>query len=85
MIGSIRNPLDQTVSMYFKYKTDLDERFSSGRKRPGKWLRKKLARNRDADRYNYIQNIMHLLKPIFKFFHWPYSNWSVVAHKNLTL
>ncbi|HET8962688.1 MAG TPA: hypothetical protein VFM99_02235, partial [Chitinophagales bacterium] len=24
VIGSIRNPLDQTVSMYFKYKTDLD-------------------------------------------------------------
>ncbi|MBK9554267.1 MAG: hypothetical protein IPO47_00275 [Bacteroidetes bacterium] len=53
-IGSVRNPLDQTVSMYFKYKNDLDQRFSSGRKRPGKWLRKSLAKNRDAVRYQFI-------------------------------
>lgn len=82
VIGSIRNPLDQTVSMYFKYKTDLDERFSTGRKRPGKWLRKKLARNRDAERYQYIiKNNASFEKYFLHFFHWPYSNWSVVAHK----
>ncbi len=82
VIGSIRNPLDQTVSMYFKYKTDLDGRFSSGRKRPGKWLRKKLARNRDAERFAYIQKHNATFESyFFKFFHWPYSNWSVVAHK----
>lgn len=81
-IGSVRNPLDQTVSMYFKYKNDLDERFSTGRKRPGKWLRKSLARNRDKVRYSYIIDNQATFEDYFMhFFKWPYSNWSIVHHK----
>jgi hypothetical protein len=81
-IGSVRNPLDQTVSMYFKYKNDLDERFSTGRKRPGKWLRKSLARNRDKVRYSYIIDNNASFEDYFMhFFKWPYSNWSIVHHK----
>ncbi len=83
-IGSVRNPLDQTVSMYFKYKNDLDQRFSSGRKRPGKWLRKSLAKNRDAERYQYIiQNDATFEQYFLKFFKWPYSNWSILRHKKM--
>ena len=81
-IGSIRNPADQTVSMYFKYKNDLDERFSSGRKRPGKFLRKSLAKNRDRERYQYIiKNNASFETYFLKFFKWPYSNWSLLRHK----
>ena len=76
------NLLDQTVSMYFKYKNDLDERFSTGRKRPGKWLRKSLARNRDKVRYQYIiDNQASFEKYFLHFFRWPYSNWSIIHHK----
>ncbi|MEZ5014764.1 MAG: hypothetical protein R2794_10780 [Chitinophagales bacterium] len=83
-IGSVRNPLDQTVSMYFKYKNDLDQRFSTGRKRPGKWLRKKLARNRDAVRYQYIiSNNASFEEYFLHFFKWPYSNWSIIHHKKM--
>ncbi len=83
-IGSVRNPLDQTVSMYFKYKNDLDERFSSGRKRPGKWLRKSLAKNRDQERYQFIINNSASFETYFlKFFKWPYSNWSILHHKKM--
>lgn len=83
VIGSIRNPADQTVSMYFKYKNDVDQRFSSGRKRPGKFLRKSLAKNRDKERYQYIiKNNASFDEYFLKFFHWPYSNWSIVHHKN---
>ena len=83
-IGSVRNPLDQTVSMYFKYKNDLDQRFSSGRKRPGKWLRKSLAKNRDAVRYQFIiQNNADFETYFLKFFKWPYSNWSIIHHKKM--
>ncbi len=83
-IGSVRNPLDQTVSMYFKYKNDLDERFSSGRKRPGKWLRKSLAKNRDQVRYNFIiENKASFETYFLKFFKWPYSNWSILHHKKM--
>ncbi len=83
-IGSVRNPADQTVSMYFKYKNDLDERFSSGRKRPGKWLRKSLAKNRDQERYNYIITNNATFEQYFlKFFKTPYSNWSIVHHKKM--
>jgi len=82
VIGSVRNPLDQTVSMYFKYKNDLDQRFSTGRKRPGKWLRKSLAINRDKVRYNYIIDNNASFEDYFMhFFKWPYSNWSIIHHK----
>lgn len=82
VVGSVRNPLDQTVSMYFKYKNDLDQRFSTGRKRPGKWLRKSLARNRDSKRYNYIiDNNASFEQYFLHFFKWPYSNWSIIHHK----
>ncbi|MFN0274753.1 MAG: hypothetical protein ACKVPJ_03325 [Chitinophagales bacterium] len=83
-IGSVRNPIDQTVSMYFKYKNDLDDRFSSGRKRPGKWLRKSLAKNRDAERYQYIIKKNATFEQYFlKFFILPYSNWSIIHHKKM--
>lgn len=83
-IGSVRNPLDQTVSMYFKYKNDLDQRFSTGRKRPGKWLRKSLAKSRDSVRYQYIiDNKASFEQYFMKFFKWPYSNWSIVHHKEM--
>lgn len=83
-IGSVRNPADQTVSMYFKYKNDLDERFSTGRKRPGKWLRKSLAKNRDQERYNFIIKHNASFETYFlKFFTLPYSNWSIIHHKKM--
>ncbi len=82
VIGSIRNPADQAVSMYFKYKNDVDQRFSTGRKRPGKFLRKSLAKSRDQKRYQYIINNNASFNDYFlKFFKWPYSNWSIVHHK----
>ena len=72
------------IGMYFKYKNDLDQRFSSGRKRPGKWLRKSLAKNRDAVRYQFIiQNNADFETYFLKFFKWPYSNWSIIHHKKM--
>lgn len=82
-IGSIRNPADQAVSMYFKYKNDVDKRFSTGRKRPGRFLRKSLAKKRDQKRYRYILKHNSGFEEYFlRFFHWPYSNWSILHHRD---
>lgn len=88
-IGSMRIPLDQTVSMYFKYKNDkeLDERFTTGKnkfaRRNGKFLRKLLSFNRHKSRADFVtKNNADFEQYFLKFFKWPYSNWSILDHKN---
>jgi hypothetical protein len=87
-IGSIRMPLDQAVSMYFKYKNDkeLGERFSTGknkfRRRNGKFLRQLLSVNRHKKRSRYVSRTNADFEQYFlRFYKWPYSNWSVLDHK----
>jgi hypothetical protein len=85
-IGSMRIPLDQTVSMYFKYKNDkeLEERFTTGknRRRRGTPLRQFLSIKRHRDRSNYVlKNNAGFEEYFLKFFHWPFSNWSILDHK----
>jgi len=87
-IGSMRNPLDQTVSMYFKYKNDkeLGERFSTGKnkfiRRNGTILRRLLSFNRHKSRANYVTRNDATFEQFFlKFFKFPFSNWSILDHK----
>ena len=85
-IGSMRIPLDQTVSMYFKYKNDkeLEERFTTGknRRRRGTPLRQFLSIRRHKKRSNYVlKNNADFEQYFLKFFKWPFSNWSILDHK----
>ena len=86
-IGSIRNPLDLTVSMYFKYKDDKNrgEVYSKGdkkKKRYGSALRKFLSVYRNKKRWNFIaRNNASFQDYFLKFYKLPYSNWSILQHK----
>ncbi len=86
-VGSIRNPLDQAVSMFFKYKDDKGyrEAFSKGsikRKGYGSLLRKFLSTKRNKNRWKYIQENDPSFETYFlKYYKLPYSNWSILNHK----
>lgn len=87
-IGSIRNPSDQTVSLYFKYKNDeeLGQRFTTGKnkfaRKNGKFLRRLLSFNRHKTRANYVvKNNASFEQFFLKFYKWPFSNWSILDHK----
>ncbi|MBS1746347.1 MAG: hypothetical protein JST21_09290 [Bacteroidetes bacterium] len=86
-VGSIRNPLDQAVSMFFKYKDDkgYHEAFSKGsikRKEYGSLLRKFLSTRRNKERWLYInQNNPTFELYFLKYYNLPYSNWSILHHK----
>lgn len=85
MFSGIRNPLDQAVSRYYKYKTDHNQNYS-GKAKPKKlgWLRRKLNRSKDKSRYNFItKNDASFQDYFMRFYKLPYSNWSLAWHERM--
>lgn len=81
VFAGIRNPLDDVVSLYFKYKTDHRNQFTDpvkvGRKRTSIYYLDNLAfrfvREKDADFPTFFKT----------FYRIPYNNWSQLSHKQL--
>lgn len=85
MFSGLRNPLDETVSRYLKYKTDHGERFSKAlkKKKDGRF-RRTVNRIRDKIRYNYIiKNGATFSSFFYRYYNLPYSNWSMVWHHQM--
>lgn len=86
VFSSIRNPLDQAVSHYFKYKTDHNGRFSNMRKKKKerKYAGYFINRYRHVERFNYIKENDASFQDFFlKFYQSQYSNWSIMDHKKM--
>jgi hypothetical protein len=74
----IRNPLDDAVSLYFKYKSDHRHRFSQDK------LRRGAFRTISMKRYNYVKTTDADFPSYFmRVYRIPYSNWSSLSHKKL--
>jgi hypothetical protein len=85
-VSNIRVPLDQAVSMYFKYKNDkeLGDLMLTGKnkKQNGTSLRLYLSIRRHKTRAGYVLNNNATFEQyFFKFYKLPYSDWSVLDHK----
>lgn len=72
VFSCIRNPLDEVVSIYLKYKTDQITEYTqiSDRKR-ATYQRYNFAKNNNNSFQDYLK----------KFYKLPYDNWSCLAHK----
>ena len=79
VFASVRNPLDDAVSHYFKLKTDHRERYTNRKKvRNGK----RLAEYFDAFLFHYIQKSDVDFPTYFrKFYVIPYNTWSTTSIK----
>jgi hypothetical protein len=79
VFSGIRNPLDDAVSAYLKYKTNHHQRFTNPTR---------LARNKSIIGYldNHVFNYIKKTEAGFptylrQFYKIPYSNWSSLSHK----
>ncbi len=80
VFSGIRNPLDETVSRYFKFKSDHNAKFSN----PEKWRKGSNFINYVVGMrsYNFIKNADADFSAFFrKFYKIPYNNWSNLSHK----
>lgn len=79
VFSSIRNPMDDAVSAYFKYKNDHKNNYSD----PAKLGRTKVwARYVDKSKFNYIHSNDASFPDFFlKFYFIPYNNWSELLHE----
>ena len=78
----IRNPLDATVTNYFKHKTNSGGVFTD----PGRWRRNGgWVTDRDLERFRFIRDTGADFATYFRRFYRfpPYDNWSSLAHKRL--
>jgi hypothetical protein len=79
VFSCIRNPLDHTVSLYFKYKTDHKEKWSDPRKVS---KRKGLVSYLDMKRFSFIKDTGADFSTYFnRFYKIPYNNWSWISHR----
>jgi hypothetical protein len=79
VFSGIRNPLDYTVSLYFKYKTDHKLKFTNPRKIK---KRKGIVSYIDTIKYHFIKEQEADFPSYFKrFYRIPYNNWSYMSHK----
>ncbi|MEM9022269.1 MAG: sulfotransferase family 2 domain-containing protein [Bacteroidota bacterium] len=82
VFSGIRNPLDQTVSHYYKYKNNQGNRFGALPKKKAGRLRRPLHRLLHRKRMRFIRQNEAGFGAFFQqFYRWPYSNWSVLAHR----
>lgn len=80
--AAIRNPMDEAVSIYFKYKTDHDEQFSRARAARGS---RSVTRS-DLERFDFVQRTGATFPEYFaRFYRRPYDNWSRLAHHRFDL
>ena len=71
----IRSPLDDAVSLYFKYKTDHRKQFS--RMKAGR-----IITYSSRKRFNFVQNTNADFPTYFmKFYKVPYNHWSSLSHR----
>jgi hypothetical protein len=81
VFAGIRDPLDDAVSLYFKYRTDHRQQFASlaeNRRR-----RKRLAEHMAAVRYRFIRSTEADFPTYFRrFYRIPYNTWSAMSHRD---
>lgn len=84
VFSGIRNPLDQAVSHYFKFKTDHRGQYTAmAQKKNHKGLHDFLVDKVRLQRFSYIQGGEADFKSFFlRFYRRPYSNWSVLSHRD---
>ena len=88
VFSCIRNPMDDVLSIYFKYKTDHYGSFQNGSFK-NREKREELARQgllitkRSLGKHNFVQKYGNEFPGYFKkFYKFPYDNWSSLDHKN---
>jgi hypothetical protein len=80
VFSGIRNPLDEAVSIYFKYKTDHRRRYSQMEARRTEVTGS--ATRADAARYRAVHAEGVDFGTYFRrYYRWPYNNWSSLHHK----
>lgn len=78
VFSTIRNPLDQTVSRYFKLKTDHQGQFSDPRAAPRKRL---VDRIRDGYIFRYVRTTdADFTQYVRRFRRLPYDTWASLSH-----
>jgi hypothetical protein len=76
LFSCIRNPLDDAVSLYFKYKTDHRKRFSQQK------LSSRAFRYVSLKRFKFVQHAGADFSSYFiRYYRIPYNNWSSLSHK----
>lgn len=77
VFSSIRNPLDSTVSLYFKYKSDHRKQFSQEKN-----THSRVLRFFSQGQFNFVLNTDADFRTYFlKFYKVPYNNWSSLSHR----
>lgn len=71
VFSCIRNPLDDVVSTYFKFKTDHAKEFSEA----------KNVKRSSLKRFEFIRNNNDFPAFLRKYYKVPYDNWSSLEHK----
>ena len=80
VFSSIRNPMDEVVSIYHKFKTDHRGNYSN----PANWKRNGgRVSERSLKQFHFIQREdTDFADYLERFFRLPYVNWSVLDHKD---
>lgn len=77
VFSTIRNPLDKTVSLYFKYKTDHHDYLHSSEKYRENIFASILRRRQ----FRYVRDTQADFKSFFlRFYRLPYDDWSCLSH-----
>lgn len=80
VFSCIRNPLDNAVSLYCKYRSDHKQKFSDPKKYKN---RHRLADRVDMIRYRFIKDHDADFSTYFKrFYKIPYNDWSCMSHRD---
>lgn len=81
VFSGIRNPLDETVSLYFRYKTDHQRRYSD----PANWKRNGgSVSDYTLERYRFVRDHRADFPTYLRhYFRKPYDNWSNLAHRRM--
>ena len=79
VFSGIRNPLDDAVSHYFKFKTDHKGNFTDPTRRK---KRQGLVGNLNYSRFNFLKSSHADFSTFFmKYYKIPYNNWASLSHK----
>ena len=77
IFSCIRNPLDQAVSHYYKYKTDHRGRYT---RLAEKYDYRYLVNRYQVKRFKFVANSPGFEEYFLKFYKWPYNSWSSISH-----
>ncbi len=79
VFSGIRNPLDEAVTFYFRYRTDHQDRYSD----PAQWKRNGgSVSDYSVERYLFIRDTQADFPAYLRrFYTKPYDNWSALAHR----